>query len=169
MDSDRIWGGVVVGGILLGWIVWMISRVVASIFHDLGIMFNAIGTAAVSFLGMAWALTQLAAVLAAGAAVVYAAYRHYQLVKQATEVMTAVEARCADLANTVETSQKELEKQVRQEVWALRRELEVALAEPEVGPEEPKALPPPAGVVADEIVIETALESATAPRVSNPY
>lgn len=169
MDSDRIWGGIVVGGILLGWIVWMISRIVTRIFHDLGIMFDAIGTASVSFLGMAWALTQLVAVLAAGAAVVYVAYRHYQLVKQATAIMTAVEARCSDLASVVGESQKELEKRVNQQVWALRRELEAALAEPEVGPEEPKALPPPAEVDTDEIVIETAIESVTAPRVSNPY
>lgn len=169
MDSDRVWGGVLVGLILFGWIVWMISRIVTRIFHDLGILFDAIGTASLSFLGMAWALTQLAAVLSAGAAVVYAAYRHYQFVKQATDVMRAVEAHCADLENAVSESQKELEERVSQNIWALRRELETALAEPEVGPEEPKALPPPAEVVTDEIVVETAVESVTAPRVSNPY
>jgi hypothetical protein len=169
MDSDRIWGGVLVALILFGWIVWMISRIVASIFHDLGIMFNAIGTAAVNFLGMAWALAQLAGILAAGAAVVYAAYRYYQFVKESLAVLSAVEARCNELANTVDASEKELEKRLTQEVALLRQQLALALAKPEVAPEEPKALPTPAEVVADEIVIETAIESVTAPRVSNPY
>lgn len=58
--NERVVGGTFVALVLFGWFVWMLSRMVASVFHDLGMMFNAIGTATVSFLAMAWALAQLA-------------------------------------------------------------------------------------------------------------
>lgn len=131
-------------------------------------MFDAIGTATLSFLAMAWALAQLAAILSTGAAVVYAAYRHYQLTKQATEIMTLVEARCNELTQEITKSQISMETRIYENVHALRCQLELALTKPEAVPERPKALPASTQRPATIEVI-AANESATTPIVSNPY
>lgn len=168
MDSnEKVVGGAFLGLVLFGWFIWMLSKVVASVFHDLGIMFDAIGTATFSFLAMAWALAQFAAILVAGTAVVYAAYRHYQLVKQATEIIASVEARCEALTEKLSKSQSRLESRVHENVNALRAQLEEVLAAPEVGPEEKMEDAPPPEEAALEI--ETVNEIATTPRVSSPY
>mgnify|MGYP003350342637 CR=1 FL=1 len=61
MNSDeKVMGGAFLGLVMFGFFVWLLSRVVTQVFHDLGMMFGAIGTAAVSFLGMAWALVKRA-------------------------------------------------------------------------------------------------------------
>lgn len=167
MDSDdRVMGGMFLGLVMFGFFVWMVSRVVASVFHDLSIMFDAIGTAAMSFLGMAWAIVQLAGILAVGAALIYAAYWYYQLVKEATEVLDTVDARCVNLSRELQASQKEMEERLNQKVEQLRRELAAALAKPSVGPE--PALPAPAHKI-EVIEVIRNNESATTPRVSNPY
>ena len=86
MKDETVMGGVFLGLVVIGFFVWAVSKVVAQIFHDFGIMFQAIGFAAVGFFGMAWALAQIVAVLSAAAALAYAAYRYYQLVKNFKDV-----------------------------------------------------------------------------------
>lgn len=168
-SNERVVGGMCLGCLLFGWCVWMLSRVVASVFHELGLMFNAIGTAASNFIAMAWTLAQLIGILAAGAAVVYAAYRHYKLVKESSDILALVEARCGNLASDLEASQKQLEKSVNANVDALHMQLAEALAEPEVGPEQVTDAPPQQIAQSEEVVTEAINESATTPRVSSPY
>jgi len=155
--SDRVMGGMFLGLLFFGFFLWMLSQVVARVFHDLGIMFHAIGGAAFSFLSMA-----------AGAAVAYAAYRHYQLVKQATEVLDAVEARCMSLTGDLYASQKKMEERLNAEVLELRTALEAALTKPEAIPEPQKTLPAPAHTPAT-IEVAAISQPVTTPGVSNPY
>lgn len=72
MDNERIVGGGFLALFFFGWFLWMLSKTVTRVFHDLGMMFDAIETATTSFFGMAWAITQVVVILGAGAAIAYA-------------------------------------------------------------------------------------------------
>ena len=163
----------------------MLSKIVTRVFRDLGMMFDAIGTATVSFFGMAWATTQIVVILGAGAATAYAAYRHFKLVRDASNVLESVDACCNKWSGEIEAGQKELEARLHNEVRLLRWQLNEALAEPEAVPGAPDApvdatvgnpvptvpleLPPSEQQDATSVDTTQPNESATTPSISNPY
>jgi len=190
MDNDNIWGGFFVAMILFGYVVWLLSKVATKVFTELGLMFDALGAAGVSFLAFAWIALKAVAVVTAIAVVVYAGYRQYRLTKRTVDVLANVDERLDEWASNIEKSQQELERSVNREVLYLDRKLAAALAKPEAVPEAPidvvtTSLVPtteqPIGATsfvaitsleqqdATNVASTQSNESATTPSISNPY
>lgn len=135
-NNDQVGGGVFLGLILFGVFLWLVSRITMIAFIAIGKMFAAIGGAAISFLGMAWAVVQLAGILGLGVLIVYAVYKFVLLVKNGTAIMEQTERRIGDAVEQITAENKALEAKVSKRIWALTERLEVALKEPEAAPPE---------------------------------
>lgn len=142
MNNDQVGGGVFLGLILFGFFLWLVSRITTVAFIAIGKMLDAIGSATISFLGMVWALVQIAGILALGALLIYAAYKFIVLIKNGTAIVEQAEKRIDEAVEQITAENKALESRVSKRMWALTVRLEEALKEPEAAPSEQ----PPANV-----------------------
>lgn len=183
MNNDHDGGSTwFLGLVLFGFFVWMLSKITTVVFIEVGKMFAAIGNAATSFFGMAWAITQLAGIVGLCVLLIYAVYQFILLVKNSTAIMEQFERRAEEFFARLQSEHDKTERSLNRMVYQMREELEEALKEPEAAPPEQvpteattaspapqaaqTALPAPQESKMEQQPIATNEQSVS---VSNPY
>lgn len=169
MNNDNDGGSTVfLGLVLFGFFVWMLSKIATVVFVEISKLFEAIGNAAMSFFGMAWAIAQLAGIIGFGVLLVYAVYKFILLVKNSTAIIEQFEYRSEDFLNRLATENDETVRKLNRQVYQMRVELSEALKEPEAAPPvQPVAELPAQAVTQTEQQPKDMHQSSVS--VSNPY
>ena len=175
MNSDNDNGPLMMFGalILIAFLVSFLAKVLTSIFHQIGLMFVEIGTMAGNLAGMLWGVAQVVFwITAIGASVttaVYFTYKYVLMVKRGTEIIAEFDHKSKELSGILLGDQRLLESRITREIERLRDELSAALSQPEVAPKEAEPATTAMEQSADIAEQTVVIESATTPRVSNPY
>lgn len=132
-------GGIVVVVLIVGFLI----KILKSIMIELSLLFTAIGKMASAFILMAWQIAQVVGLLALGVAAIYAAWvfskKYYEVVKNATEIKEQLENRFSALQRELNDSFKSLRRDAIREISQMRQELDEALKQSEVVPDNPSS------------------------------
>lgn len=134
MNRDDGGSTVFLGLVIFGFFLWMLSKIATRVFIEIGHLFDALGNAATSFLGMLWALAQFAGILSLGVLLVYGTYKLVQLVKNSTAIMEQFESRTNEFFAKMTAENEATERRLNRMVWQMHQQLEEALKEPEAAP-----------------------------------